>query len=100
MPNTGNCCYKFSSNVAPPNCFTRYTCNNQCAGQFNNILPANGFNVSNNNGSGFTLTHNSGHIPAGQQQIPASFCVSGAVAYVITVTYYYLDVNGIGAEMY
>ncbi|HMW38902.1 MAG: T9SS type A sorting domain-containing protein [Saprospiraceae bacterium] len=91
--NTGNCCYKFTSNVAPSNCFTKITVTTS-AGQLNNILPANGFNVSNNNGSGFTLTHNSGHIPAGQQT-PASFCVSGAAVYVLTVTYYYLDVNGL-----
>lgn len=90
---SGKCCYNFSSHIGTPNCFTKISVA-LSSGIFTNVLATSGYNISNSGNSGFTVTHTSGHIPSGNV-LPASFCVTGASLYTITVTYYYTDQNGI-----
>ncbi|MBK9270509.1 MAG: T9SS type A sorting domain-containing protein [Saprospiraceae bacterium] len=84
--NPGYCCYVLSSTIPQSGCFSAIGVSVN-SGTFIQISPVAGWMVSGGN-QHFELTHQSGLIPAGVY-LPASFCVSGAVAYTITVKYYY-----------
>ncbi len=88
----GQCCYDFSSHISSSNCFHKITIAVN-AGSIVNIIPTLGYSISLQNPNGFSLVHSSGHIPAGNVT-PASFCITGATVYTITITYYYYDQNG------
>lgn len=89
----GTCCHNFTSTVTTSNCFTKIGVSTS-AGVLGNIQASSGFVISNPGSTSFTITHGSNYIPSGNIT-PASFCVSGATIYTITVQYFYLDQNGI-----
>ncbi len=84
--NPGYCCYVLSSVIPRSGCFSEIGVE-VSAGTFIQITPVSGWMVSGGNQS-FVLTHQSGKIPAGTY-LPASFCVSGATQYILTVHYVY-----------
>ncbi|NOT36153.1 MAG: T9SS type A sorting domain-containing protein [Saprospiraceae bacterium] len=89
----GQCCHNFTSTVGTGKCFTKIGVSVN-AGSINNIAMGLNYLASNQTSNSFTITHTSGHIPAGTIT-PANFCVSGASLYTVTVQYFYLDQNGI-----
>ncbi len=89
----GKCCYNFQGYIPHANCYTKIGVS-VSSGSFTNIVPATGYLVFNNSSSSFTLNHSSGHLLKGSI-FPATFCVTGATLYTITIHYFYLDQNGI-----
>ncbi|MEP7197629.1 MAG: T9SS type A sorting domain-containing protein [Saprospiraceae bacterium] len=91
--SSGSCCNNFVSYVPKSKCYTKITVSTS-AGTISNIVVINGFSYVSQGSSNFTITHNSGYIPAGTIT-PANFCVNGATLYTITVQYIFIDQNGI-----
>ncbi len=88
----GMCCYDIEGEVPTANCFTQISVQ-LSAGSFTNIIPATGWSANSNGSQNFTLNHNSGFIPSGTID-PASFCVTGATVYMISVNYIFTN-NGV-----
>ncbi len=88
----GLCCYSMQANVPPSNCFTHIQVL-LSSGSFVNVQAGVNWTAGSFAQQSFTLNHNSGFIPSGTIN-PATFCVTGASVYTITVHYFFNN-NGV-----
>ncbi len=88
----GLCCYGIQGSVPVSNCFTQIGVQ-LSSGAFTNVVPGSGWNAFSNGLQNLTLINNSGFIPSGIIN-PATFCVTGATTYTITVNYFFTN-NGV-----
>jgi hypothetical protein len=83
--NPGLCCYAIQGTVPSSNCYTQIVLQ-LSAGNFSNIITSTNWSSFSSGGQKFSLSHNSGFVPAGTIN-PANFCVANATNYTIWVHY-------------